>query len=236
MKMTLTLAVVAASIGALHTLAPDHWVPFAALARAERWPVRRTARLTATCGLGHVTVSVLLGLIGLTVGLEVMAAFGQRLEAVAGLLLIGFGAVYALWGLHRAMQARIHARMHDFLPPHEHGGSADHHRAGARHHHHRGPVPLTGRGTPLALFLLFSADPCVALMPIMFAAAPLGRLSLAVVIAAYEIATIAMMVGLALPARAAASTVTGVWADRYGAAVAGALIAGVGLFVAAVGI
>src|SRR5512138_3403312 len=103
MDMTLTLAAVAASIGALHTLAPDHWVPFAALARAERWTARRTAAVTAACGLGHVTVSVLLGLISLMVGVEVMAAFGERLESVAGLLLIGFGVVYAFWSLHRTM-------------------------------------------------------------------------------------------------------------------------------------
>jgi nickel/cobalt transporter (NicO) family protein len=233
MYMTFTLAAVAAGIGALHTLAPDHWVPFAALARAERWSPRRTAAVTAACGLGHVTVSVLLGLISLLLGVEVMAAFGERLESVAGLLLIGFGVVYALWGLHRAVNARIHDRMHDVLPPHQHGDGAHHHHH-PHHHHHQ--YQAAGRGTPLALFLLFSADPCVAVVPLMFAAAPLGWLSMLIVVAVYEVATIGTMVALALPARAAAGSVTGEWADRYGDAVAGALIASVGLFVAAVGI
>ena len=43
--MTAAPALVAAaiSIGSIHTLAPDHWVPFAALARAQRWSARRTA-------------------------------------------------------------------------------------------------------------------------------------------------------------------------------------------------
>ena len=27
----------AATVGTLHTLAPDHWLPFAALGRANRW-------------------------------------------------------------------------------------------------------------------------------------------------------------------------------------------------------
>ena len=30
------LALAAASVGALHSLAPDHWVPIAAVARARR--------------------------------------------------------------------------------------------------------------------------------------------------------------------------------------------------------
>ena len=65
--MTVTLALVGAaiSVGAVHTYAPDHWMPFAALARAGHWSPRRTAAITAVCGLGHVTVSVLLGVLAL---------------------------------------------------------------------------------------------------------------------------------------------------------------------------
>jgi hypothetical protein len=87
MDAALALAAVAAGMGSLHTLAPDHWVPFAALARADRWSMRRTAVITAACGLGHVTVSVALGLVSLFVGLELMRAIGQQLEQIAGLLL-----------------------------------------------------------------------------------------------------------------------------------------------------
>jgi hypothetical protein len=70
---TLPLAAVAAGIGALHTLAPDHWVPFAALARAEGWSARRTAAVTAACGFGHVTTSVLLAVTSLALGIQVMS-------------------------------------------------------------------------------------------------------------------------------------------------------------------
>ena len=61
----LALAGAAISVGALHTLAPDHWLPFAALARAQGWSAGRTARVTFLCGFGHVTVSALFGLLGL---------------------------------------------------------------------------------------------------------------------------------------------------------------------------
>jgi len=221
MSMTLTLAAVAAAIGALHTLAPDHWVPFVALGRAEGWSARRTAIITATCGLGHVTVSVLLGAVSLFFGLELMQAVGERLENLAGVLLIGFGVVYGGWGLHRAMRALIHRRLHD---------------AHSAHHHHHHARAGDRRLTPWTLFLLFSADPCVAVVPLMFASAPLGWISTLMVVLAYELATIATMVGLVVPSRAAAGALRAGWADQYGDAIAGAVIASVGVAVTMLGI
>jgi ABC-type nickel/cobalt efflux system permease component RcnA len=240
---TLPLAAVAAGIGALHTLAPDHWVPFAALARAEGWSARRTAAVTAACGFGHVTTSVLLAVTSLALGIQVMSSFGKRLESVAGLMLIAFGVVYAAWGLDRAMRSRIHHHVHDVLPAHTHEGGPTHHSHGEHHdhfhhhHHHRHHRAMEGRPhTAWTLFVLFSMDPCVALIPMLFAAAPLGVASTAVVVAAYEIGTIGTMVTLALPARAAVARVQGAWADRYGDLLAGGIIASVGVFVSVLGI
>ncbi|HYM25217.1 MAG TPA: hypothetical protein VEU08_18495, partial [Vicinamibacterales bacterium] len=157
--MTLLLALIGAAIGvgSLHTLAPDHWVPFAALARAERWSAGRTAFVTAACGLGHVSVSVAMGLAALWLGIEVLARVGHRLESVSGLLLIGFGLAYAAWGFHERAAGLPHGHAHH---AHPHG----HSRHGAR----------PARMTAWTLFVLFSADPCVAVIPLIFASAPLG--------------------------------------------------------------
>lgn len=236
--MTLGSALVGAAIGigAVHTCAPDHWMPFAALGRAERWSGRRTAAITAACGLGHVTVSVLLGLIALVFGREVLETLGQRMESVSGLLLIGFGVAYAAWGLRNALADRLHQHGHAHGHPHVHV----HLFPGASHvPHTRLPSAGDAAGdcvTPWTLFLLFSADPCVAVIPLMFAAAPLGWSSTVAVIVAYEAATIATMVLLVLPARAAAATIRGAWADRYGDALAGGVVALVGLAVLSLGI
>ena len=211
-SLTSVLALAAVTVGSLHTIAPDHWVPFAALARAQGWSRGRTARITALCGFGHVTVSVLLGVLALFFGLEMLRIVGQRMEAVAGLLLIGFGLVYAIHGLRRAGS-------------HLHG----------HHHAHYDHVHEPGRMTPWALFVLFSADPCVAVIPILFAAAPLGAWRTTLVVGAYELATIGTMVALVLPASAAAKRIGGPWAVRYGDATAGAVIASVGVLVAALG-
>jgi len=215
-RMTAAPALVAAavSIGSLHTLAPDHWVPFAALARAQRWSGRRTALITAACGLGHVTGSVALGLLSVFLGIELLERFGRRLESASGLLLIGFGVAYAVWGLR----------------------SARAHRHGHRHPHARGLGHGPSSLSPWALFLVFSADPCVAVIPLIFASVPLGWPTTLSVIAAYELATIGTMVALVLPTRAAATVARGVWMDRHGDALAGAVVALVGMAVLGLGI
>jgi hypothetical protein len=200
-------------------------MPFAALARAEGWSSRRTAAITALCGLGHVTVSVLLGLVSVYLGLELLQTFGRRLESVAGHVLIAFGVVYGLWGLHRAVQARWHDHGHGHT--HWHGGHA--HALG---HTHAAPLRLT----PWMLFLVFCADPCVAVIPLMFASAPLGWKLLLAVTASYELATILTMVLLVVPARAVAVTIRSTWVDRFGDALAGGVIAGVGLAVVSLGL
>jgi ABC-type nickel/cobalt efflux system permease component RcnA len=231
MNLTLALVAAAATLGSVHTVAPDHWVPFAALARAEKWSARRTALVTAGCGLGHVTVSVLLGTLGLLFGLELLEALGRRMEGVAGLLLIGFGVAYALWGIRHALGGHAHVHVHErhvHVHAHEHQVHP--------HHEPTGDAPRPCRSTAWTLFALFSADPCVAVIPLMFAAAPLGCMRTIVVVVAYEIATIATMIALVMPARAAVSRLRGLWADRWSDALAGGVVAIIGLVVLGVGV
>ncbi len=207
------LTVAALTVGSLHTLAPDHWVPFAALARARAWSAGRTLRVTLLCGFGHVTVSALLGLVGLFFGLGLIQRLGKRMEAVAGILLVGFGIAYAIWGLRRAAGRRLHGHAHS-------------------HYDH---IHDPGRVTAWTLFLLFSADPCVAVIPLLFAAAPLGAVRATGIVLIYEVSTLATMAALVLPARAGAERLRAAWLDRYADAVAGIVVAVVGGAVAALG-
>ena len=207
----LALALAAASVGALHSLAPDHWVPFAALARARGWTAPKTARITLACGLGHVTVSAALGVLALALGLGALRIWGERLESVAGLLLVGFGLAYGIWGLRKATHHRLHV--------HSHGATED-----------------PSRLTAWTLFLLFSADRCVAVMPILFAAAPLGVWAAAGVVVTYELATLAAMLPLVLLSRAGASRLSWHWLEHYGDGAAGGIIAAVGIAVMLLGI
>lgn len=196
-----TLPLAAAAVGALHTLAPDHWMPFAALARARGWTPARAVRTTVICGLGHVTVSAILGVAALSIGLGLAELIGGKLAALAPALLMLFGTVYMLWGLR----------------PHHH-----------RHEKHG--------ATEWSLFVLFSSDPCVALIPLIIAASGGGWAHIAAVIVAYELGTIASMSILVVTAHAGARVFRAPFFDRFGDAVAGALILTVGAAVRVLGI
>lgn len=214
------LALIAAAVvvGSLHTMAPDHWMPFAALARTRRWSAARTARTTVLCGFGHVTVSAAMGIAGLIAGLEVIRLFGSRLESQANYLLMAFGTIYMSWGLWRNFRRDPHAVVHP----------RDHHHPHGQHDHDHG---LTEK----SLFLLFSADPCVAVIPMIMAAAAAGWGAVGAVVVAYEIATLATMVVLVLTAYAGVHAFRARWIDRYGDAAAGALILVLGVTLAALG-
>ena len=181
------LALAAATVGALHSIAPDHWVPFAAVARARGWSAARTTRVTLLCGFGHVTVSAAMGLLALFLGREVLETFGSRMESIAGILMIAFGLVYGIWGLRRAAGEKLHGHSHS-------------------HYDH---VHDPSKVTVLGMFLLFCADPCVAVIPI--------------------------MVALVLPARAGINVLKARWLDHYGDAAAGGVIVAVGVVVAGLG-
>jgi hypothetical protein len=89
--------------------------------------------------------------------------------------------------------------------------------------------------TAWTLFLLFCADPCVAVVPIVFAAAPLGVWSAAAVVVVYEAATLGTMVAVVLLSLAGVSGLRARWLDRYGDGTAGGLIAATGLVLMALG-
>ena len=203
----LALLGAAITVGSLHALAPDHWVPFSVLGRARGWSPARTIRLTLLCGLGHVSVSAAFGIAALLLGARAVTALGSTLQSNAALLLIGFGLAYMVWGLWRSFSQRLaHTHPHD------------------------------DKLTEWSLFVFFCADPCVALIPMIIAASAKGWSSVGAVVVVYELATIAAIVTLVRLAHAGARKLRFGWVDRYGDAIAGALILVVGTLVTVIGI
>lgn len=215
MTLFFTLALAAASVGALHALAPDHWLPIAIVSRARSWSLVRTGRVAMLCGIGHVTVSAALALVALYTGAGIVAAFGAQIASVAGVLMIGFGIAYALWGARHAIMRKLHG--HD--------------------HAHIDHVHDPSHTSTWALFAIYSADACVAVIPIVFASATLSLTATLAIIVVYELSAIGTMVTLAVASRAGAGAVLrGKWFERYGDSAAGATIAVTGIAVAVLGI
>src|SRR5262245_50299455 len=98
------LLIAAVSVAFFHSMAPDHWLPFVALAKSSRWSTQKLTWVTMLAGTAHVLSSLLLGLIGLWAGLVIHHLQGAEAwrGSVGVWLLIGFGVSYALWGLKHA--------------------------------------------------------------------------------------------------------------------------------------
>lgn len=104
----------------------------------------------------------------------------------------------------------------------------DHHHAHGHHDHDR------DHGlTEWSLFVLFSADPCVAVIPMIIAGA--GWPAVLAVVFAYELATLATMAVLVTAAHAGTRAFHDPWLDRWGDVAAGALIVSVGAAMAVLG-
>ena len=147
-------------------------------------------------------------------GTALVESFGARSASVAGLLLMGFGVAYLLWGARHVIMRKLHGHSHEQF---------DH-------------VHDATRTSTWALFAIYCADPCVAVIPIIFAAAPLSIAGTIGIVVVYEAATIGTMVGLTVLARAGSSVIRGRWVERYGDSAAGGLIIATGIAVALIGI
>lgn len=230
------LVVTAASLGFFHTiLGPDHYLPFIMMSWARRWSGVKTALITLICGLGHIASSVVLGLVGVSVGLAV-----KKLEFVesfrgnlAAWLLIAFGLVYFAWGLRRAYRSKPHVHSHT------HGIQDRHTHTHTQHweHTHFDNRTANVSITPWALFVIFVFGPCEPLIPLlMYPAFQKSLLGLIAVTGVFGIVTIGTMLGLVLLARAGVNFLPLAAAQRFAHAIAGATICLCGLAIQFLGL
>ncbi|MHC5095358.1 MAG: urease accessory protein UreH domain-containing protein [Planctomycetota bacterium] len=225
----------AASIGLIHTaLGPDHYLPFIMMGRARRWSLAKTAWITFLCGLGHVLSSVLLGLAGVLLGIQVMKL--EVLEAfrgsIAAWLLIGFGFAYFLWGIRRAILNRPHRHVHS----HGDAGKHEHEHTHLSDHAHVHDEKKTNM-TPWILFTIFVFGPCEPLIPLlMYPAAEKSVLGTILVAAVFSAVTVGTMLTIVLLSSWGVAFVKLGRMERYTHAVAGATICASGLAIQFLGL
>ncbi|MCJ2519968.1 MAG: hypothetical protein LN412_03340, partial [Candidatus Thermoplasmatota archaeon] len=59
----LAMLVAGSVITILHALGPDHWLPHVMVSKAQGWNIGRTLRVTLLASLGHVGLTIVLGLL-----------------------------------------------------------------------------------------------------------------------------------------------------------------------------
>ena len=232
------LVITAASIGFFHTiLGPDHYLPFIMMSWARKWSGMKTTLVTLLCGLGHIGSSVVLGLIGVSLGLavnklEIVESFRGNLAAW---LLIAFGLAYLVWGLRRAYrsQPHMHSHTHASEDTHTHTHKHSHHQEHVHVHNDRATASIA----PWALFVIFVFGPCEPLIPIlMYPAAQKSLFGLVAVTFVFGLVTLATMLGAVLLSRAGVNFIPLSRLQRFSHVIAGATICLCGLAIQFLGL
>ncbi len=170
-----TIAATGFAVAFLHAALPTHWLAFVLVGRSRDWSQAKTILVTLAAGLGHVTVTSLLGFGIAWFGFRVDERIGRLFPWVIGGVLIVAGAFY----LRRQMQGR---------------GVCHHHAAGGHHrpseecghegdHSHwdeelKDSQLLSARtsdwGAISGLFLMLTFSPCEGFLPIYLSAVRFG--------------------------------------------------------------
>jgi len=112
----LLLVAAVATVGVLHTIVPDHWVPITLIARQRGWSKSETARVALQAGTRHVLSKLLIALVVWLAGVAFAERFGHVVDTVSSLALIAFGGWFAVsaWRDLRMHGGHGHSHSHDF--------------------------------------------------------------------------------------------------------------------------
>lgn len=206
------LLISTASVAFLHALAPDHWMPFAAIAKAQKWPRLKLLAITFISGIVHMGISIIFSIIALVLGFSVSklkSIEGHRAE-IALWLLIGFGFAYTIWGIKKAKEKK-----------------------------HKDIEEERQKADTVAVWTIFAVivlGPCEPFIPIILLGYNYGYLGIISVSIIFSLVTIAMMMMQSLLAFKGIALIKNDVLERYAHAFAGLVIVLTGIFVILVGI
>lgn len=228
------------AVGVLHTLVPDHWAPIAVLARQAGWSRARTARAAALAGVGHVTSTLLLGVIVWSIGAVFAARYAHDVDVVAGLALVAFGAWIAIAGWREGRNVECGPPGHEHFShahPHRHDDGTEHahwHEHHVQDWHDAGvAVPhehAHGASSRTALLLVIGSSPMVEGLPAFFAASHYGAGLLIAMAIVFAAATVVTYVAVSVAAIAGLERMSFGRIERYGEALSGVVVMLAGIY------
>lgn len=198
-----SIAVTGFAVAFLHAALPTHWLPFVLVGRAQKWSTGRTLGVTLLAGLGHVGLTIALGLALVVAGLALEPRLGGLFHWVVGGLMVAVGLFYMARGRHS------HA-----VP-----------EAGRRAY-------ASDRAAIVALVTLLTLSPCEAFLPYYLAGMQHGWQAFLVLSAVLLAATSAGMLIFTSLSLAGFKRLGLQWVERYEETILGVALVVVGLAVA----
>lgn len=198
-----SIAVTAFAVAFLHAALPTHWLPFVLVGRAQKWSTGRTLGVTLLAGVGHVGLTIALGLALVLAGMALQPSLGGLFHLIVGGLMIAVGVFYIMRGRHN------HA-----LP-----------EASRR-------VYASDRAAVAALVTLLTLSPCEAFLPYYLAGMEHGWVAFLVLSGVLMAATAAGMLIFTSLSLAGFKRLGLQWVERYEETILGVALVLVGLAVA----
>ncbi len=205
----MTSLIMAFAVGALHALAPDHWFPFVAIAKAQKWSNRKLSVTVFLAGLAHVLSAFLIGLAGMLlvkISFEQMTVWEKSRADVFSFLLIGFGIAYLIWAVKQWNANRLETDV-------------------KAHRISKG-----------FLFVLLILGPCEPLVPFIFLGAQEGLSTILTLFLVFSVATVGTMLVTAYAAVRGLSFIRTPRLQRYSHLIAGFSIVFIGIIVRVLGV
>ena len=235
------LLAAAAGVGIAHSILPDHWVPLAVISRTNRWSLPRTAKVSFLASLGHVGLSLVLGIVLAAAGLALRSAIVAEEAQIVGAVLVLTGLGFLIWAL--LPRGHAHPHTHD----HAHDGTHDHQhheRPGYTHDHRHdhdhgaGALPAepggSRRGSWLAEIAVpfgLAASPDLTILPVFVAASAVGVGAAIGTLLTFTLATICTFVALTVAATVGGYQVQWPWLETNGHVVSALVLLVVGVLV-----
>ena len=231
----IVLLLAGASVAIFHAILPDHWMPIAVVARAQRWSMGRTARVAIWTGLGHVLGSIALGVVVIALGYRLKGIL--RLEGpIVGIVLVLTGLGLFLWSLRHPGHSHPHPHQADDDHAHEPAHDPNHaHNPDDRHdhdHHHPHPHDQHGSSRSRGAWLIpagIAASPDPTILPVFLAAIAVNIRTSIEVLVVYSLVTIIAMVGLSLAAVWGGYQVKWEWLEHHANQVTAAILVALGV-------
>ena len=167
----------AAVVGILHMSAPDHWVTVCMLGRSAKWTRTRLFGISLATAIGHVVLSVALGLGVVAVGLVFSHLVSFYLDTGIAIIMITVGLFVGIRSLVRKKE-----------PPHKHDNEDN-----------KKNNDKLNRGVGYFAVLGAALSPDLSITPIYLSAIKAGfyfAIELSVVFAAASILTLLLLVQL----------------------------------------
>jgi hypothetical protein len=222
----------ATTVAVLHSILPDHWVPLAVIARAQRWGLVRVARVSALASIGHVLASVALAGVIAVVGLQFQRAIDVQQGHIVGAVLVLTGLGFLLWGLtghgHHHDDRHDH-RSTDHAGTHTHDDSEQTSGTVAVAVERSAKQPLARRLAAIAIPFGVAASPDLTILPIALAASAIGGGTVAGVLVTFAAVTVATFVGLTVLATRLGYQIKGEWLERNATSVTALVLIAIGV-------